>query len=66
MRESVMTPTYTPTRWSLSDLFSASDSPEMQAAFSQLDAEVTEFESQRLQLVSTISSADFMAIARQY
>ena len=61
-----MTPTYTPTRWSLSDLFSASDSQEMQAAFSQLDAEVTEFESRRLQLVSTISSADFMAIARQY
>ena len=61
-----MTLTYTPTRWSLSDLFPASDSPEMQAAFDQLEAEVTTFENRREQLTPTISTADFMAIARQY
>jgi oligoendopeptidase F len=61
-----MTLTYTPTRWSLSDLFPAADSPEMQAAFNQLEAEVTAFESRRDQLAATISIADFMAIAQQY
>ena len=61
-----MTLTYTPTRWSLSDLFPAQESPEMKAAFTQLEADVAEFEGRRAQLKPDISTADFMAIAQQY
>jgi oligoendopeptidase F len=61
-----MTLTYTLTRWSLSDLFPAAESPEMKAAFTQLEADVAVFEGRRAQLKPDISTADFMAIARQY
>jgi oligoendopeptidase F len=41
------TMTYTQSPWSLSDLFPAQDSPEMKAAFTELDGKVTEFEALR-------------------
>ncbi len=60
-----MTFTYTPSRWSLADLFSAQDSPEMQAAFADLDAQAAAFEERRSQLAAEIPVADFLEIARQ-
>lgn len=57
---------YTLSRWSLSDLFPANDSPEMKAAFDQLESGVTVFEKRRLQLNGEISQADFMDIIREY
>ncbi len=55
-------PTYTQTRWSLSDLFPAPDSAELQAAFDTVDAAVTEFETLREQLTPDIDPATFLAI----
>ena len=40
-----MTETYTQSRWSLADLFPAQDSPEMQAAFADMEAGVAAFRS---------------------
>ena len=42
--------TYTQSPWSLSDLFPAHDSPEMKAAFDELDVKVVEFEALRASL----------------
>jgi oligoendopeptidase F len=39
--------TFTQSPWSLSDLFPAHDSPEMKAAFDELDVKVVEFEALR-------------------
>ena len=39
--------TYTLSPWSLDDLFPSLDSPEMQAAFEELEAQVLEFEALR-------------------
>jgi len=61
-----MTLTYTQKRWSLTDLFPSADSPEMQNAFSQLDACMAEFEARREQLHVEMASQDFMDIVRQY
>ncbi len=36
--------TYKLSPWSLSDLFPSQDSPEMKAAFDELDTKVVEFE----------------------
>src|SRR4030043_1810290 len=41
---------YTQSPWSLSDLFPAHDSPEMKAAFDELDVKVVEFEALRASL----------------
>jgi len=60
------TSTYTQTRWSLSDLFPAPGSPELQTAFESVDAAVTEFETLREQLSSDISVDTFLDILRQY
>ncbi len=57
---------YTLSRWSLSDLFPADDSPEMQAAFEKLEICVSAFEQCRPQLSPDISSTDFLEIVRQY
>ncbi len=59
-------PTFTQSRWSLSDLFPAPDSPELQAAFDAVDAAVTEFEGQRELLVSDISIDAFLGIVHKY
>jgi oligoendopeptidase F len=39
--------TYTPSPWSLADLFPALDSPELKSAFDELDVKVVEFETLR-------------------
>ena len=59
-----MTP-YTQSPWSLSDLFPSHDSPEMQAAFVDLDAKAAAFETLRPTLTAGISTEAFMAAVRQ-
>ncbi len=60
-----MTLPYTQTRWSLDDLFTAQDSPQMQAAFDDLDALVAAFEDNREALSGDMSTAEMMEIVRQ-
>ncbi len=55
-----MTLPYTQTRWSLSDLFPALDSPELEQTFTDLETQVANFESMRSQLSSQIKQAEFM------
>ena len=55
-----MTLPYTQTRWSLADLYPAYGSPELEQAFTDLEARVTEFESVRPQLTPQVSASDFM------
>jgi oligoendopeptidase F len=57
--------TYTQSPWSLNDLFPALDSPEMQAAFTELEAKVSEFEALRPALMPTISVQDFLGALRK-
>jgi len=57
-----MRATYTQTRWSLADLFSSHDSPEMKEAFADLESQVADFERRREQLAADISPGDFLAI----
>ena len=56
---------YTQSPWSLNDLFPALDSPEMQAAFTELDAKVSEFEALRPTLMPSISAQDFLGALRK-
>ena len=56
--------TYTQTRWSLADLFPGMDNPELQAAFDNIDEQVTSFEGLRDKLKPDISSDDFLAAVR--
>jgi oligoendopeptidase F len=55
-----MTLPYTQSRWSLSDLYPGYDSPELEQAFTSLEAQVAEFEAKRPQLSPRISFPDFM------
>ncbi|MCK4724812.1 MAG: oligoendopeptidase F, partial [Anaerolineales bacterium] len=57
---------YSQTRWSLNDLFPASDSEEMQAAFEKLQAYISAFEDRRQQLTTDITSVAFLDIIQQY
>jgi len=57
---------YSQTRWSLDDLFPASDSKEMQAAFEKLQAYISAFEDRRQQLTTGITSVAFLDIIQQY
>lgn len=57
--------TYTQTRWSLADLFPSPDGPEIKAAFTSLEEQVTEFEKQRSSLSPEINSGKFMGIVSQ-
>jgi oligoendopeptidase F len=52
--------TYTQSPWSLSDLFPSHDSPEMEAAFSELESQVASFETLRSQLTNNIPEAPFL------
>ncbi|OGN89669.1 MAG: oligoendopeptidase F [Chloroflexi bacterium RBG_13_48_10] len=52
--------TYTQSPWSLSDLFPAHDSPEMKAAFDELDVKVVEFEALRASLSPEMPVDAFM------
>ena len=60
-----MTSNYTQTEWSLSPLFPSQDSQEMEAAFSELEKMVAEFETQREQLSPEIPTDDFMSMIRE-
>jgi oligoendopeptidase F len=60
-----MTETYTLSRWSLADLFSAKDSPEMQVAFTEMEAGVADFEARRLELAPDISEKRFLDLVRR-
>lgn len=57
---------YEQKKWSLGDLFPAQDSPEMERAFKQLEAQVAQFESRRDELTEEISTENFMEIIGQY
>jgi oligoendopeptidase F len=52
--------TYKQTSWSLSDLFPAHDSPEMKAAFDELDVKVVEFETLRPSLSAVLPEGAFL------
>ncbi len=52
--------TYTQSPWSLSDLFTAHDSPEMKAGFDELDVKVVEFEALRPSLSSDVPEEAFL------
>ena len=60
-----MTQTYQLSPWSLSDLFSAQNSPEMKKAFEELEVKVAQFETRRAQLSPTLPESEFMGIVRQ-
>jgi len=51
---------YKPSAWSLIDLFPAQDSPEMKAAFDELDEKVIEFEALRPTLSADMSQGAFL------
>ncbi|HAL15801.1 MAG TPA: oligoendopeptidase F [Anaerolineaceae bacterium] len=59
------TKTYQQERWSLADLFSAPNSPELEAAFKKLDRAVADFETFRPQLTPDIAEAAFMGIVHK-
>jgi len=56
---------FSQTGWSLADLFPSPDGAEMQAAFDELEAEVTDFAALRPQLTDSLPSPDFLAIVRR-
>ena len=58
-------PSYQQTRWSLSDLFEAQDSPDMKNAYDKLERQVAAFEARRMQLTPEIGAVDFLDIVRQ-
>jgi oligoendopeptidase F len=51
--------------WSLSDLFTAQDSPEMKAAFDELDEKVVEFEAIRPILSAEMADEVFLDVIYQ-
>src|SRR4030065_1931458 len=61
-KESVMS--YTQSPWSLFELFPAQDSPEMKAAFDELDGKVVEFEALRPSLSPEMSGEAFLNAIR--
>jgi len=60
-----MTSSYTQTRWSLADLFPGFNSPELEQAFTDLEAKVADFEVLRPQLSPQISTAGLMDFVRR-
>lgn len=57
-----MTDTYTQQAWSLDDLYTAIDSPEIEATLTDLEARVTAFEKVRPELSAELSHERFMEI----
>jgi oligoendopeptidase F len=53
---------YTQSRWSLEDLFPGANTPEMEKAFSDLEAKATKFEGWRDKLSASMDVEDFMSI----
>ncbi len=56
---------YKQTCWELTDLFPAIDSPELEGAFTDLEAKVTAFEGHRSSLVDSISTDTFMSLVKE-
>ena len=56
--------TYTQSPWSLTDLYPSHDSPEMEAAFAELESKVASFEALRPRLVADISQQAFLDLIR--
>jgi oligoendopeptidase F len=56
---------FSQTRWSLEELFPSQDSPEMQAALAELDAQVGRFEQRRDDLRPDIDPEVFMELIEQ-
>ena len=56
---------YTPSRWSLTDLYPAADSPELEAAFGEMETLVADFENLRASLSESISTDDFMTCVQK-
>ncbi len=52
--------TFTQSKWRLDDLYPAFDSPELDAAYKELDAQVTAFEALRPKLSAEMDVEDFM------
>ena len=57
--------TYKLSPWSLTDLFPGANSPELEAAFTELEAQVTEFEKIRPQLKADIPVSSFIEIIKE-
>ena len=57
--------TYMQSNWSLADLFPAHDSPEMKAAFDELDVKVIEFEALRSSLSAEMPPEAFLNVIHQ-
>jgi oligoendopeptidase F len=57
--------TYTLSPWSLADLFPGHETPELKAAFEDLEVRVAEFEELRAQLSADISNEKFMDIVQR-
>ena len=56
---------FTQSPWSLADLFAAFDSPELKAAFVEVEQKVAEFETKRPLLSAEIASETFLGLVRQ-
>ncbi len=56
--------TYVQTKWSLADLFPGFDSPELEAAFDQVEEQVTSFEGVRGKLKSEMEAEQLVEIVR--
>jgi oligoendopeptidase F len=61
-----MSVTFKQTAWSLADLFPAQESPEMESAFTGLEAQVAEFEKGRSELSPAISPQAFMGFVEKF
>lgn len=57
--------TYELTDWELTDLFPAHDSPEMQAAFDNVESRVENFEAKRPQLAADMDQEPFIRMVRE-
>ena len=57
---------YQQTAWSLNDLFTSSDSPEIKATFASLDQLIGEFEKQRDILDAGMPVESLLELIRQY
>lgn len=57
---------YIQTRWSLNDLFPSLQSPELEAAFQEMQERLSRFEQARSHLSPEISEANFLDLLRQY
>lgn len=57
---------YIQTRWSLHDLFPSLQSPELEAAFQEMQERLSRFEQARSQLSLEISEVAFLDLLRQY